>query len=90
MLRMGLIGAGTMGAWYARTFGEYERSQLVAVCDLNEAKAQALAGQWQAATYSDYRDMLAQEQLDAVAVATPDRYHRAPVVACLEAGKHVL
>ncbi|MHB0879030.1 MAG: Gfo/Idh/MocA family protein, partial [Anaerolineae bacterium] len=90
MLRMGLIGAGTMGQWYARTFAEYERSQLVAICDLNEAKAQALAGQWQAAAYTDYRTMLAQEQLDAVAVATPDRFHRAPVVACLEAGKHVL
>ena len=90
MLRMGLIGAGTMGQWYARTFAEYERSQLVAICDLNDAKAQALAGQWQAAAYTDYQAMLAREQLDAVAVATPDRFHRAPVVACLEAGKHVL
>ncbi|NPV08723.1 MAG: Gfo/Idh/MocA family oxidoreductase [Anaerolineae bacterium] len=90
MLRMGLIGAGTMGRWYARTFAEYERSRLVAVCDMDRARAQALAEQWGAAAHTDYRAMLAEEQLDAVAVATPDRFHRAPAVACLEAGKHVL
>jgi len=91
MLRMGLIGAGTMGRWYARTFAEYERSELVAICDLQRDVAAEVAEQWQVTgVYTDYEAMLTSEDLDAVAVATPDRFHRAPVVACLEAGKHVL
>ena len=88
---MGLIGAGTMGRWYAQCFSEYDASDLVAVCDLDPAKAEALARDWSAGkAYADYHKMLQAESLDAVAVATPDRFHREPVVACLEAGKHVL
>lgn len=91
MLRMGLIGAGTMGQWYAQTFAEYEQSELVAVCDLRRETAADLARRWGApATHADFHEMLAAEDLDAVAVATPDRFHCEPVVACLESGKDVL
>ena len=90
-LRIGLIGAGTMGRWYAQCLSEYGASELVAVCDLDAAKAEALARESNAGTpYTDYRKMLQAERLDAVAVATPDQFHREPVVACLLAGKHVL
>ena len=90
MVRMGLIGAGTMGEWYAAALTEYEVSDLVAVCDLDEQRAAALTRQWGGVVYDDFRAMLAKEQLDAVAVATPDKRHREPAIACLEAGKHVL
>jgi predicted dehydrogenase len=90
-LRIALIGAGTMGQWYAQCLGEHDAAELVAVCDLETEKAQALADTWGTGrAHADYREMLASEELDAVAVATPDRVHREPVVACLEAGKHVL
>ena len=90
-LRIALIGAGTMGRWYAQCFSEYDGCELVAVCDLELARAEAAAREAGAAgAYADLRDMLAREELDAVAVATPDRCHRDPAVACLEAGKHVL
>ena len=90
-LRVALIGAGTMGRWYAQCFAEYDGSEPVAVCDLEAAKAEALAREWGwGRAYADIGEMLEREELDAVAVATPDRFHREPVVACLEAGKHVL
>jgi UDP-N-acetylglucosamine 3-dehydrogenase len=90
-LRIALIGAGTMGRWYAQCFSEYDACELVAVCDVELARAEAVARAWgPARAYADFRDMLAGQELDAVAVATPDRLHREPVTACLEAGKHVL
>ena len=90
-LRVALIGAGTMGGWYAQCFREYDRCELVAVCDLDAAKAEAVACEWGAGrAYSDFREMLAAEAVDAIAIATPDRLHREPAVACLEAGRHVL
>ena len=90
-LRIALIGAGTMGRWYAQCFAEYEDSELVAVCDLDPPKAEALSQEWAAGrAYADFREMLDAEELDAIAVATPDRFHRGPAVACLDAGKHVL
>jgi len=90
-LRMALVGAGTMGRWYAQCFHEYDHSELVAVCDVDPAKAEALAQVYAAgAAYRDLHAMLEAEAIDAVAVATPDRFHREPAAACLDAGKHVL
>ena len=90
MLKLGLIGAGTMGAWYAQVFAEYGGAELVCVCDLDLGRARTLAGKFGGKPYADYAEMIDTENLDAVAVATPDRHHRASAVACLDAGLHVL
>ena len=90
MIRIALIGAGTMGRWYAWVFKEYDGAELVAVCDLDRKRAEAVAAESGGKVYTDLNKMLASEKLDAIAVATPDRFHREPVVACLLAGKHVL
>jgi predicted dehydrogenase len=91
MVRIGLIGAGTMGRLYAQCLAEGSESELVAIADLDPARAARLAGQWSAASsYPDFAEMLARERLEAVVVATPDEAHRAPVIAALEAGLHVL
>jgi predicted dehydrogenase len=91
MIRMGLIGAGTMGDLYAKAFSQYRDSQMVAVCDLNQELAGSLAKKYGIEkVYSSYDKMLADCPMEAVTVSTPDFVHRAPAVACLEAGKHVL
>ncbi|NLW51353.1 MAG: Gfo/Idh/MocA family oxidoreductase [Candidatus Brocadiaceae bacterium] len=88
---MGLIGAGTMGRMYAGAFTQSASAELVAVCDLDGRKARALGRAFGVkALYEDYAEMLRAEELDAVTVATPDRYHRKPAVGCLRAGMHVL
>lgn len=90
-LRVGVIGAGIMGEMHSRAYAEYPKTELVAICDVIAERAHTLAKRWNArAWYSDYREMLRREELDAVAVATPDHLHRDPTVHCLEAGKHVL
>ncbi len=91
MIRMGLIGTGTMGAMYAAAYRQYERAKLVAVCDLDEQKADDLAGvDGLPRVYPNHAQMLATEDLDAVTVATPDAHHRGPVIDCAEAGLAVL
>jgi len=91
MIRMGLIGAGTMGALYARAFSQSSAAELVAVCDLDPGRAEALGRRHGVERlYADCQEMLRAEELDAVAVATPDFHHREPAVACLRAGVDVL
>jgi predicted dehydrogenase len=91
MVRMALIGAGTMGRMYAGAFTQSRSAELVSICDLDRKKARALGRRFDVrALYEDYAEMLRAEELDAVTVATPDRYHRKPAVDCLRAGKHVL
>ncbi len=89
--RVGVIGAG----WAARVVhlpGFRATGQPVAaICDLNPEPAQKLAAQYGIpAVYTDWREMLEREGLDAVSVCLPNRFHREPTIAALEAGAHVL
>ena len=90
-VRFGLIGAGIWGNVHAETYSTYHRAWLTAVCDLDEARARHTADQWGARrVYTDYREMLRDPEVDAVAVATPDFAHREPIVAAARAGKHII
>ncbi|OPX24837.1 MAG: hypothetical protein B1H02_02605, partial [Candidatus Latescibacteria bacterium 4484_107] len=89
--RIGIIGTGIMGKAGGRIFQLIEDVEVTALADLSEKNLTEAAAELQvSATYSSYQDMLEKEQLDAVYVATPDMYHRAPVIDSLEAGCHVI
>ena len=91
-LRIAVVGAGYWGPNLARNFGTSAQWELVAICDLDRDRAQALADRVSGApaVYTDLGLLLARDDLDAVAVATPARTHHGVVLAALRAGKHVL
>jgi predicted dehydrogenase len=89
-VRLAVIGTGILGSRHARVWHERADTELVAVCDLDAARAQNIAHEYTARAFTDYHEMFAQTELDAVSVATPDHWHRTPVLAALEAGLHVL
>jgi predicted dehydrogenase len=66
MLRIGFIGAGNIAREYLSRIDGHADVQLAAVCDLDVARASALAGSRAATIYADYRVMLDRERLDAV------------------------
>ncbi|HEU4751888.1 MAG TPA: Gfo/Idh/MocA family oxidoreductase, partial [Armatimonadota bacterium] len=69
-------------------------SELVAVCDMDTARADAAGQKWGVNRYYGVAEMLRGEDLDAVSVATGGfengAAHFEPVMECLAAGKHVL
>lgn len=68
-----------------------ERVILQAICGRNQERAGEIAGKFGIKeVYADYRDMIAQSNLDAVIVASPDDLHYEMVMAVLDAGLHVL
>ena len=91
-VRIAVVGAGILGRRHARVFHELEGSCLVAVVDPVEERARAAAegAGGSAALFADAARMLEEVEVDAVAVATPDHLHAAPVLAALARGKHVL
>ena len=90
-LRIAVIGAGYWGPNLARNFSVAADWDLAAVCDIDEDRARALATRVGAPdVYTDLGALLARDDLDAVAVATPAGTHHAVVLAALRAGKHVL
>jgi len=79
-LRFGLIGAGGIAQAYAQAFGQSDCCQLVAVADVREDAARALAEIAVGRAYTDYRELAENESLDAVIVSTPPDSH--PDIAC--------
>ena len=75
MLRVGVIGVGAMGRNHARVYSEMEQAELVAVADANADSARRVAAQYRAQAFSDYREMLAREKLDAISIVVPTRMH---------------
>jgi len=88
--RFGVIGAGLWGEAHAEVYATHPWAELAAVCDSDRSRAERVAKRFGAPRiFTDYREMVKDPGVDAVAVATPDFAHRDPVVAAAKAGKHV-
>jgi predicted dehydrogenase len=90
-LRIGMIGvAGRGGLWHHWHQPE-GRSVVVAGADVNEEFLADFRSENGDKPFisTDYREMLARDDVDAVAVTSPDYCHEEHAVAALEAGKHV-
>ena len=86
-LNIGCIGVAAQGAY---NLGNVAHENVVALCDVDGERLAAAAQQFPLAkTYSDYRKLLEQKDLNAVVVATPDHSHAIPVVWALERGLDV-
>jgi len=90
-LRVAFIGAGGISHAYGESLREVGRCRLVAVADLDEAKARALQQQYGfESVYVDYDRMLDEVRPEAVVVATPNSVHAPASIAALQAGAHVI
>ena len=91
--KIGVIGVGTFGLKHLQVFDNMEDgglARLVAFCDANEQTLKARTEEFGRTGYTDFREMLEKEDLDAVTVATPDFLHREIVLVAIKAQKHVL
>ena len=90
-IRVGVIGLGIMGEQYTRIYQAHPFAEVAAISTRNPERLRLIGDKYEIrARYQNYDEMLAQSDLDAVCVATPDFAHYAPVKAALEAGLHVL
>lgn len=94
MLKVAVIGMGGIGNTHASVYQANEQAQLVAVCDMDKARADAAAAKFGVPAFYSVADLVKNVKLDAVSVATagPENggHHYEPVMACFEAGLHVL
>ena len=96
-VRTAWVGLGNRGGKHIRTQFKVSKDDAVvkAICDtysprLAKTKDDVISDQGTAPdTYSDYYKMLADPDIDAVFIMTPEHLHRDMAIAALEAGKHV-
>ena len=88
-LRIGLIGAGRIARVHANAYKTVSGGQLLACADVVLDAARSLGQDFGLNVYQDYQEMLIQEELDAVIIATPNGLHAEQMIAAAQAGKHV-
>ena len=87
MIHYGLIGCGAAAKVHLHHLQQHPEVKIIAVCDPAPAlEFTAL----DVPRYSDYREMLAKEQLDAVTIASPHYLHYKQIMACAQKGINVL
>jgi predicted dehydrogenase len=90
-VRVGLIGAGGIAGAHLRGYlANPDVVTLVAVADPVTESAEKRAAEVGAQVFADYRDMIAQADIDAVDICLPHHLHKDAIVAAAQAGKHIL
>lgn len=93
---MGGIGIGSRGAYDLQTFLKYKDVQFVAVCDVRNERREAVKsmvdktyGNQDCAMYQEHEELLARQDIDAVLIATGDRWHAPLSILAARYGKDV-
>jgi predicted dehydrogenase len=89
-VRIGVIGVGQIGKYHLSNYSQIPQAEIVAVADVNEAEAKQVAAQYNIPyVYTDFRKLLARDDIKAVDVCLHNNFHMPVTVAALEAGKDV-
>lgn len=90
-LKWGITGLGGIAHKFVNDLALVESSKLYAVASRSNEKAKAFAKQYKAEkAYGNYEDLLKDEAVDIVYIATPHSSHKNLSIKALQAGKHVL
>lgn len=90
-LRCAVIGTGSVGLEHLTSLSQCFRAAAVAVADTNVGRAKEATERFKIPrSYSDYRELLDQADIDAVTIALPNYLHAPVAIEALKARKHVL
>jgi predicted dehydrogenase len=89
-IRIAIIGVGLIGKVHLDNYAKIAGADIVAVCDVNEQEARTVAAKHGIPNvYTDYRELLKRDDIDAVDVCLHNNFHAPVSIAALQAGKHV-
>jgi predicted dehydrogenase len=89
-VRIGVIGVGQIGKHHLDNYSKIPDAQIVAIADINETEARRVAELHKIPdVYTDFRELLKRDDIEAVDVALHNNLHMPVTVAALEAGKNV-
>lgn len=91
MLKIGLVGCGRIAKRHLEVFSELNNEiQLTGVCDILPERAEETGKQYNVPCFTDYEDMLAKTQMDAISICTPSGLHAKQGVLAAKKGIHVI
>jgi len=88
--KFGIIGAGVIGESHAKAIKDIPNAELAYIYGRDIEKTSRLAEQYECKACEDYRQMLEDDSVDVVTIATPSGLHYQPVLDAAQAGKHAI
>lgn len=88
--KFGIIGAGLIADFHAKAIADIKNAQLMAVCDIDTARADEFAARYSCKAYDSCQELCRNNAIDIVTIATPSGLHMEPAVAAAQAVKHVI
>jgi len=95
-IALGCIGVGRMGQGDMRSFMGFDQVRVVAVCDVDSKRMDDAMNtvnkkyeDKSCKAIGDYRELVNQDDIDAVSIVTPDHWHALPALAAARAGKDI-
>ena len=89
-VKFGVIGLGFFGEYHTEVLSGLPGVEVAAVCTRRPGRLKEVAEKYSVPNaYTDYNELLANDEIDAVSVVTHAKDHLAPTIAALKAGKHV-
>lgn len=89
-IKAAVIGVGSMGRNHARIYWELPTTDLVGVADANKITADGIASRYNTKGYTDFRQMLDEQQPDIVTIAVPTSHHLEIALEAIRRGIHLL
>ncbi len=90
-VRIGVIGLGWFGEMHVDTYRGVHGAEVTAVCTRRPERLAEIAQKYGIQkTYTDYHEMLADPDIDAVSICTHAKDHLEPMLAAMKSGKHIL
>ena len=89
-LGFGILGAGLVAPFHAKSVKASKGGKLVAFCDTAKERVEKMAAEYGAKVYTSLDDMLRDPEIQVVNVCLPNHLHHAAVMKCAAAGRHVL
>ncbi|MGN1142048.1 MAG: Gfo/Idh/MocA family protein [Oliverpabstia sp.] len=89
-VKVGIVGLGMVCYSHIDAYEAHPNAEVVAVCDLNEEQAKAVAAKYGIKKYyTDYSEMLKDEEINTVDITTPTFMHAPMTIQAAEAGKNI-
>ena len=89
-VRLGIVGVGGMGSGHCSSCEKVEEVELAAVADIDGDRAKEIGEQYGVPYFTSHEDLLKENLVDAVLIATPHYFHPPIAVDAFQAGVHVL
>ncbi len=90
MLKVAVIGCGSMGQNHIRNYADIDEVELVGVCDVDLERAKSFAKKYGCRAYGNYLEMIEKENPEIISVVVPTKLHKKVAVDVLNKGVNVL